>query len=67
MCLQTLLAITCVTMLFACGNQEKDVQYSDAPEVEALKDPALYPSAVLVVLPEGRGICTGTIISPVAV
>lgn len=67
MCLKSLLAITCVVFLFACGKQQQDVQYSDAPEVEALKDPGRYPSVVLVILPEGRGICTGTIISPLAV
>ena len=50
-------------LLPACG-KKAEIQYSDAPEVEAMADPSLYPAAVMVVLPEGRGICTGTFISP---
>jgi V8-like Glu-specific endopeptidase len=53
-------------LLSSCGKKEGKV-YSDAPQVEALTDPNAYPSVVMVVLPGGQGMCTGTFISPRAV
>lgn len=51
-------------LLISCGKKEGALRYSDAPEVEIVSDPNLFPSVVMVVLPKGRGICTGTFISP---
>lgn len=53
-------------LMIACGKQP-EVAYSSSPQVEALADQNAYPSVVMVVLPEGAGICTGTFISPRAV
>lgn len=54
-----------VLLISACG-KKNEIAYSSAPQVEAISS-SQYPAAVMVVLPEGRGICTGTFISPKAV
>lgn len=51
--------------LTGCG-KPLDNQSSDA-QVEVITDPGTYASVVMVVLPGGNGICTGTFISPKAV
>lgn len=61
-----ILVLIAFLVLSACG-QKKEVLYSDAPQVEVITDPSVYPSVALVVLPGGDGICSGTWISPKAV
>lgn len=57
--------ILAALVLTACG-QKAEIAYSSAPQVEAIRA-SDFPSAVMVVLPGGYGLCTGTFISPRAV
>lgn len=49
--------------LLSCG-KKPSAQYSDAPQVEAITDPTRFQPVVMVILPGGSGICSGTFISP---
>src|SRR5262249_31264894 len=55
------LAMVCL----ACGKaNEVDLDDLDAPSNRAIVATADYPAVVMVVMPGGEGLCTGTFISP---
>lgn len=57
-----------IAILLVCGcGRQGERSTLNANTVEVLTDTNIYPSTVLVVLPAGRGVCTGTFISPKAV
>jgi hypothetical protein len=61
-----LVVVLLAGLLFGCGKPSA-TETSTAPQVEAVTDPSQYVPAVMVVMPGGAGICTGTFISPKAV
>jgi Trypsin len=59
----TFLAISFLTL----GCQQKNLLDLPSPSSEAVYETQEYPAVVRVILPGGRGLCTGTFVSPRAV
>ncbi len=54
-----------LVILLGCGKELNNLENTSL--VEVITDPNIFPSVVMVISPGGRGICTGTFISPKAV
>lgn len=57
-------------LLVACGNgadADADLDALESPSNRSLVVTSDYPAVVMVVLPGGHGLCTGTFVSPTAV
>jgi len=66
--MRNLLLILLLPVVLACGkSSEADLDALEAPSNRSLIVTADYPAVVMVVMPLGRGVCTGTFISPNAV
>lgn len=64
--MQVLLSVVLIATLLGCG-KDGGTESLDAPSRFAVSVTTDYPAVVEVVLPEGYGLCTGTLISPRAV
>jgi len=56
-----------VVTVALCSCAKKDFGILDAASSEEVQETSGYPAVVMVVLPQGQGMCTGTFISPRAV
>ncbi len=50
--------------LFGCGGPDDGVEMLNAASSEEVKETRLFPAVVMIAMPDSRGICTGTFISP---
>ncbi len=67
--MRSLLPILLLPLCLACGKGglEVDLDALEAPSNRSLIVTADYPAVVMVVMPRGHGVCTGTFVSPNAV
>lgn len=56
-----------VATLFGCGRSLYDIEGLETPSTESIVTTSEYPAVVKVIMPGGRGLCSGTFVSPQAV
>jgi hypothetical protein len=63
--MRRLLPILFIPLCLGCGKpNEVDLDALEAPSNRSILVTADYPAVVMVVMPGGRGVCTGTFVSP---